>query len=231
MAANPSPADRPRIVLLHATPIAMAPVQTAFAETWPEAEIVNLLDDGLTIDRAKETDLSAATIQRFVDFGQYGYRMGATGLLVTCSAFGPAIDKLAASVPVPVLKPNEAMFQAALASGKTIGMLATFGPSVSTMTDEFDEYVAQAGVKATLTTIVVKDAIDLLRKGDADSHNRLVAERAPELAHCDAIMLAHFSTSRAAAAVRERVTVPVLTAPHAAVERMRGLVEGPSRRG
>jgi hypothetical protein len=99
------------------------------------------------------------------------------------------------------------------------------------MTDEFDEYVAQAGVKATLTTIVVKDAIDLLRGGDADSHNRLVAERAPELAHCDAIMLAHFSTSRAAAAVRACVTVPVLTAPHAAVERMRALVEGPSRRG
>jgi Asp/Glu/hydantoin racemase len=218
MAANPPSADRPRIVLLHATPIAMAPVQTAFAETWPEAEIVNLLDDGLTIDRAKETDLSPAIVQRFVDFGQYGYRMGATGILVTCSAFGPAIDKLAASVPVPVLKPNEAMFQAALASGKTIGMLATFA-------------LAQSGVKATLTTIVVKDAIDLLRGGDADSHNRLVAERAPELAHCDAIMLAHFSTSRAAAAVRARVTLPVLTAPHAAVERMRGLVEGPSRRG
>ncbi len=165
MAANPPPADRPRIVLLHATPIAMAPVQTAFAETWPEAEVVNLLDDGLTIDRAKETDISPAMMQRFVDFGQYGYRMGATGILVTCSAFGPAIDRLAASVPVPVLKPNEAMFQTALASGKTIGMLATFGPSVSTMTDEFEEYVAQAGVKATLTTIVVKDAIDLLRGG------------------------------------------------------------------
>jgi len=53
-----------------------------------------------------------------------------------------------------------------------------------------------------------------------------VAARAPELAGCDAVMLAHFSTSRAAAAVRQVVGVPVLTAPHAAVERMRGLVEG-----
>jgi Asp/Glu/hydantoin racemase len=224
MVSQPPPANRPRIVLLHATPIAMAPIQTAFAEVWPEAEIVNLLDDGLTIDRAKEADVSPAMIERFVSFGQYGYRMGASGILVTCSAFGPAIDRLAESVPVPVLKPNEAMFQAALASGRTIGMLATFGPSVSTMTEEFDEYVAQAGVEATLTTIVVPDAIDLLRKGDAESHNRLVAERAPELAHCDAIMLAHFSTSRAASAVRARVGTPVLTAPHAAVERMRSLL-------
>lgn len=42
-----------RIVLLHATPVAMAPIQSAFADRWPEAEIVNLLDDGLTIDRAR----------------------------------------------------------------------------------------------------------------------------------------------------------------------------------
>jgi hypothetical protein len=39
-------------------------------------------------------------------------------------------------------------------------------------------------------------------------------------------MLAHFSTSRAADAVRGVVDVPVLTAPDAAVSRMRALVEG-----
>ena len=108
-----------RIVLLHATPIAMQPVQTAFAERWPEAEVVNLLDDGLTIDRAREGDaLSEALTRRFVDFGRYGHGMGAAGILVTCSAFGPAIDRLAEAVPVPVLKPNEAMFRAAIARGR-----------------------------------------------------------------------------------------------------------------
>ncbi len=222
-----SSAPRPvRIVLLHATPIAMAPVQTSFAQRWPEAEIVNLLDDGLTIDRAREADLSPAMIRRFVDFGRYGHAMGADGILVTCSAFGPAIDELAAALPVPVLKPNEAMFHAAVAAGRRIGMLATFGPSVGTMTDEFDEYVSTTGSAATLTTIVVADAIDLLRRGDAESHNRLVAARAPELADCDAIMLAHFSTSRAAEAVRAAVKTPVLTAPDSAVDRMRALVLG-----
>jgi len=216
----------PRIVLLHATPVAMQPIQTAFSELWPEAETVNLLDDGLSIDRAREDELSEALIDRFVDFGQYGQRMGAAGILITCSAFGPAIDKLARSVPVPVLKPNEAMFQAAIAQGSRIGMLATFAPSVSTMTEEFDEYLARAGKKATLTTILVDDAIRLLKGGDVESHNRLVAARAPEFAGYDAVMLAHFSTSRAAAAVRAVLDVPVLTAPGTAVVRMRSLVEG-----
>ena len=216
----------PRIVLLHATPVAMQPVQTAFAALWTEAEVVNLLDDGLTIDRAREDAISEGLIERFVDFGRYARRIGADGILITCSAFGPAIDRLVDAVPIPVLKPNEAMFRAALARGERIGMLATFAPSVGTMTDEFDAFVAAGGGAATLTTIVVDDAIDLLRGGDADSHNRLVAARAPELAGYDAIMLAHFSTSRAAAAVRAVVDAPVLAAPEAAVTMMRGLVQG-----
>ena len=214
----------PRIVLLHATPVAMQPIQTAFAALWPEAETINLLDDGLSVDRARAPALSEAMIERFVEFGVYGQKMGADGILVTCSAFGPAIDRLIDTVTIPVLKPNEAMFQAALAQGDRIGMLATFAPSIDTMTDEFNEFVARRGKPATLTTILVQDAIALLKGGDVEAHNRLVAARAPELAGQDAIMLAHFSTSRAAAAVRQVVNVPVLTAPDAAVERMRSLL-------
>lgn len=213
-----------RIVLLHATPVAMDPIHTAFAEVWPEAETINLLDDGLSIDRASSEELTEELIARFVRFGLYGRDMRAQGILITCSAFGPAIDRLAAQVDIPVLRPNEAMFREAIAQGKNIGMLATFGPAVETMTEEFNDYVARSGSQATLTTILVADAIGLLKKGDAESHNRLVAARAGELAHCDVIMLAHFSTSRAAAAVRAQVTIPVLTAPHAAVSLMKASV-------
>jgi Asp/Glu/hydantoin racemase len=218
-----------RIVLLHATPIAMQPIQLAFSQRWPDAEIVNLLDDGLTIDRARESDLSDKMIDRFVSLGRYAYSIGADGILVTCSAFGPAIDQLSRSVPVPVIKPNEAMFQAAAAYGSRIGMLATFGPSVSTMTNEFDEFVANQAKPAELRTVLVERAIDLLRAGDAETHNKLVAARAPELADCDAIMLAHFSTSRAASLVRAAVSKPVLAAPEAAVDLMKRLVIGDNR--
>ncbi|WP_159993912.1 aspartate/glutamate racemase family protein [Roseomonas sp. 18066] len=214
-----------RILLLHATPVAMPPIQSAFAAVWPEAETVNLLDDALSLDRSRESSLTEAMIERFVALGTYGFRNGADGILVTCSAFGPAIDRLAAALPIPVLKPNEAMFEAAIGQGQRIGMLATFAPSIETMTEEFEEFTGRGGRAATLTTLLVDDAIALLKGGDAEAHNRLVAARAPELAGYDAIMLAHFSTSRAAAAVRQVVDVPVLTAPEAAVHRMRALMQ------
>jgi Asp/Glu/hydantoin racemase len=217
----------PRIVLFHATPVAMEPVQAAMATLWPEAEPVNLLDDGLTIDRAKEGDeLSEELIERFVDFGRYAQRIGADGILITCSAFGPAIDRMEEELPLPILRPNEAMFREAIAAGGRIGMLATFAPAVATMEEEFRQFAAQADAPAALDTIVVPDAIDLLRRGDAEAHNRRVAAMAPRLADRDAIMLAHFSTSRAAEHVRREVDVPVLAAPEAAVLRMKRLVGG-----
>ena len=216
----------PRIVLLHATPVAIEPVKLAFAQGWPEAETINLMDDGLSIDRAKSTELTDEIVERFVALAQYGHRCGADGILVTCSAFGPAIERAAEVLPVPVLKPNEAMFEAALSYGERIGMLATFAPAVLPMEDEFTADATRLRPTARLSTIVVEDAIARLRKGDADTHNRLVAERAPELAQMDAVMLAHFSTSRAASAVRGRVGIPVLTAPDAAVAKMRACLTG-----
>lgn len=215
---------KPRIVLLHGTPVAMEPIQKSFATRWPEAETVSLLDDSLSVDRAKDHDLTPRMFERFMELGGYAQRIGADGILVTCSAFGPAIERMTRELPIPVLKPNEAMFRAATAKGGRIGMLATFAPSVLTMTEEFDEFVRATGSKGTLKTIVVDGAMDALRKGDARTHNELVAARASELADCDAIMLAHFSTSRAAEKVGAAISVPVLTAPDAAVDRMRALM-------
>lgn len=214
-----------RIVLLHATPVAIDPVKAAFKAFWPEAELVNLLDDSLSPDRARERELSQAMTERFVNFGRYAHSVAADGILVTCSAFGPAIEQMAAELPIPVLKPNEAMFHAAVAQGQNIGMLATFAPAVVTMEAEFAEYVKEVKSPATLTTVLVEDAMTALRADDAATHNRLLAERAPELAGCDTVMLAHFSTSRALQAVQKRVSVPVLSAPGAAVKRMRELVK------
>ena len=138
---------KPRIVLLHGTPVAVEPIQKSFATRWPEAEVVNLLDDSLSVDRAKDHDLTPRMFERFMELGGYAQRIGADGILVTCSAFGPAIERMTRELPMPVLKPNEAMFKAAMTRGQRIGMLATFAPSVLTMTEEFDEFVRATRVE------------------------------------------------------------------------------------
>jgi hypothetical protein len=218
-----------RIALIHAVTVAMAPVHDAFARLWPEAECTDLLDTALSVDRERDGELTAAMTRRIGVLAGYAAGTGAAGILFTCSAFGEAIEATAAASPIPVLKPNEAMFEAALRAGRRIGMLATFGPSVAGMEEEFRQLAAQRGVPAEIETICVEGAMPALRAGDSTTHDRLIAEAAPRLAHCDALLLAHFSTARAEAAVRATVADlapgrPVLTAPGAAVEALKSRV-------
>ena len=224
----PEPGRPARIALVHAVTVAMAPVRAAFEAHWPVAEQVNLLDDSLSPDRARDGALTEAMGERIAALGRYALSLGAQGILYTCSAFGPAIERFAQGRPEPVLKPNEAMFDAALEAGEAIGMLATFAPSVETMEPEFRAAAALRRPGARLTTVLVEGALDALKAGDAERHNALLAAAAPRLAGCDAILLAHFSTARARDAVRAAVEAPVYTSPDAAVLALRERLGAPA---
>jgi Asp/Glu/hydantoin racemase len=213
-----------RIALIHAVTVAMAPVHEAFARLWPEAECTDLLDTSLAPDRERDGELTAAMHGRIATLARYAAGTGAAGILFTCSAFGEAIDAAAKDSAIPVLKPNEAMFEAALAAGDRIGMLATFAPSVAGMEDEFRELAARRGSSARLETVCVDGAMQALRAGDGATHDRILAAAVPRLGQCDALLLAHFSTARAESAVGAAVSRPVLTAPSAAVEKLRSAV-------
>ena len=60
-----------------------------------------------------------------------------------------------------------------------------------------------------------------LKAGDGAEHDRLIAQAAPRFADCDAVMLAHFSTARAAPGVSAAVDRPVLTSPGSAVAKLK----------
>ena len=211
-----------RIALIHATPAAVDPIRAAFAEAWPEPDLVNLLDDSLSRDRALAPDLTDDRYRRFDTLGRYALSFGADGILFTCSAFGPAIERVAAAHAIPVLKPNEAMFAEAFAIGGKIGMLATFEPSIPSMGAEFEADAAKAGAGVTLESVFVPGAMAALLAGKRDHHDALVAQAAGALADCNAIMLAQFSMAPAAGSLRERLPgVPVLTSPNAAVAAMK----------
>jgi Asp/Glu/hydantoin racemase len=210
-----------RIAVISVAPIAMQPVADAFARLWPEAECDNILDDGLFRERGKTDDLKQPLFDRIVQLGDYARSAGADGILYTCSAFGAAIEAVQQRFAMPVLKPNEAMFEAALDAGTRIGMLATAPFAVAQLEQEFRDMAAARESKATLTTRLVDGAMIALTQGDAQTHNRLIAEAAPDLDGCDAVILAHFSTSRAEPLVATRIKAPVLTAPGAAVLKLK----------
>ena len=222
-----------RVALIHATPLAIAPVNEAFARLWPAAERMNLLDDSLSADRAAAGTLTGAMIDRFRALAGYCVEHGAAGVLFTCSAFGPAIEAARDAVAVPVLKPNEAMLVEALGlagrgSGR-VALLATFAPTIASVADEFRHLGTARGVAAELVTHHVADAMAALDAGDGLRHDALIAdalERWDGWRDCAAILLAQFSMARARAAVAERVQIPVLVSTDSAVVALRRAMGG-----
>jgi Asp/Glu/hydantoin racemase len=214
-----------RIALIHAVRVAMDPIAAAFARGWPEAETVNLLDDGLSRDLERRGTLEGPMTERIGALAAYASGLGADGILYTCSAFGAAIDKARAASRVPVLKPNEAMLEAALAAGRRLALVATFAPTIPSMTAELQALACARGVEVEITPLFVPGAMKALDAGDGAEHDRLIADAVRPLTGHDAILLAQFSMARAAAAVSTAVGGKVLTSPETAVAKIRRLVE------
>ncbi len=210
-----------RIALIHALKPSIPAIEEAFGRLWPEATLMNLLDDSLSADLAAEGSLTPGMTQRFLTLARYAVGTGADAILFTCSAFGPCIDACAAAFPhIPVLKPNEAMIEDALAlagpAGK-VGLLASFAPTLDSMPPEFP-----AGM--TVVPCLATGALPALNKGDGAGHDRDAASAALALKDCDVIALAQFSLSRAAGAVAAATGKTVLITPDSAVRKLRRLL-------
>lgn len=211
----------PRIALIHATPVAIEPIVSAFKRLWPEARTTNLLEDSLSADLAAAGRLTEEITARFVTLARYARGCGADAILYTCSAFGPAIEAARASVDVPVLKPNEAMLEEALVAGTRIGLIATFEPSLPSLEAELEDLGRRKGVELTIETRVVHGALAALHEGQTAEHDRLIAAAAADLGDCEALILGQFSMASAAECIPRRSSRKVLTSPASAVIRLK----------
>jgi|SRR3954468_4056374 hypothetical protein len=208
----------PRIALIHALKHSIAPIEAAFAMLWPEARLMNLLDDSLSADLARDGALSDSMTERFLALGDYAAATGAEAILFTCSAFGPCIEAVAAAhAPMPVLKPNEAMIEQAVTMGKRIGLLSTFPLTLVSMPPEFPASVR-------VVPKLAEGALAALDRGDRVEHDRLIAEASRDLRDCDVIALAQFSIAATAPLVAEATGRPVVTTPDSAVRKLMKLL-------
>ncbi|WP_027580862.1 aspartate/glutamate racemase family protein [Bradyrhizobium sp. Ai1a-2] len=207
-----------RIALIHALKHSIEPIESSFARLWPDVRLMNLLDDSLSADLARDGQLTDAMTERFLALGRYVASTGADAILFTCSAFGPCIEAVArANAPMPVLKPNEAMIEQAARSGRKVGLLSTFPPTLVSMPREFPASVA-------LVPKLAEGALAALDRGDRAEHDRRVVEASKDLRDCDIIALAQYSMAPAASAVEQASGRPVLTTPDSAVLKLKEML-------
>jgi Asp/Glu/hydantoin racemase len=189
------------------------------AEYVPVVDHFHIVDESVLNDALEAGELTPAVNRRICSQLSLAEDAGADLILDTCSSTSPAVDVAREMVGVPILKIDDPMTEAAVEHGEDITILATaestLGPSAELVQRKAD----QRAKEINLRTELADGALDALQSGEKNRHDRLVTDRAVELAGpTDVIVLAQASMSHLAPDLSDHVSVPVLSSPDMAME-------------
>lgn len=196
-------------------------------ELAPQLDVFNIVDESLLQNTIRSGELTKPTILRLVNYLSMAQQAGADMVMVTCSSIGPAADIGRSLVGIPVLRVDEAMAERALEHGSRIGVLATLSTTLKPTADLIQRKAAEASKQVTVFSKVCAGAFEALSAGDTGLHDRLVAQGLKELmSQVDVVVLAQASMARIVDALPpEEKTLPILSSPRLAIERLAKMVE------
>ncbi|HEY0099202.1 MAG TPA: aspartate/glutamate racemase family protein [Pyrinomonadaceae bacterium] len=217
-----------KIVLIHTSPAAIAPLMRFYNDAAPELEITNLLDDGLL--RLLASKEHATVEERLAEMLEVGVRTyGAELVMVTCSSVTKGmVERLAPLFDLPLLKIDYSLAREAVsARRRRIGLAATFPPTVVPTSQLISEAAEEAGAAVEIIQEVVPGAYDALLAGDEEAHDELLCAGVERLAAggVDVIVLAQISMARVLPRLEGRVAVPVLSSLHTSLSAIRAALK------
>ena len=107
-----------RIVMIHALAESIPPVRLAFQDVFPEAEVINLLDEGLFIDFKDK--LTPKLRRRMSELTCYSEEHGADAIGLACSVYAPVVESARELVDVPVFSSYGPVMAEAVGKGPRV---------------------------------------------------------------------------------------------------------------
>lgn len=218
---------QPKIALIHATRLAIAPIEKTFQDYWPEANTFNLLDEGLLkdIDSLSSQQMN----QRFQSLASYATGTGCDAILFSCSVFSDSIDSVKKIFDLPVYKPNEAMLNAIyqLAREKKDLKMVVMGTSqlsVDSLSSEIGEWSKTNHASIQIDKLFIDQAFELLGKGQLDLHDAMIMDVVKKNQYADLIVFTQFSMASAFKQCQEVSSVPIFSAPIIAVQALQSRI-------
>jgi Asp/Glu/hydantoin racemase len=211
-----------RVVMIHAVAESMSPTKLAFQEVFPEAELVNLLDEGLFLDFGDQ--LTPSLRRRMTQLICYSAEHGAQAIGLACSVYTPMVEMVREVVDVPVISSYGPVMAEAVQSGRRIGLIAAV-PATLRDAERFLQQAAQEAGRPVDSYPQLADDLMLVQRREGETaYCRRLAEEVDKLApHVDAVLLTQFSMASALAHLQSVAAVPVLSAPHSSAQSLKVL--------
>ena len=165
-----------RVTIIHAIAESIPPVRLAFADEFPEAEIINVLDETLLIDF--DDQLTPQLRQRMSNLIGYCRDSQADAIALACSVYAPVVDTAKDLVDVPLVSSYGPVMADAVAAGRRVGLIASV---LATMRDS--EYYLKLAAEEAGTVVeprlcLAEDLIPVMRsEGQAGLERHLERRR------------------------------------------------------
>jgi hypothetical protein len=213
-----------RVALVSSTRAVFGPMEAAFRDVFPEAQILHLLDETLLEDFQREGGLSPHSRRKALQMALTAQEAGVDGILVTCSTLSPSVDDFRPFLGIPIVKIDEPVIEEVVQKAEKIGLLATAKTVLKSVEPLVAKKARDLGRKISVRPFIISDVWPLLQKDPAGFY-RAIAEAATEAAQdCQAVILTQVSIAPGRDYMEEKLRNRVYASPLYAVQAIRRIL-------
>lgn len=166
-----------KIAMIHTGCVTVAPLKKLIHEKYPEADIINIVDDSLLNDTINAGSMPIEVVQRMAQYALIAQNAGAEVILNTCSSVGEAVDIIAPMLKIPYVKIDQPMAAEAVTHGKRLALIATVSSTVAPSKRLLKRNAAEQGREVVVSEYLVDGALKVLSEtGDQQRHNQMVID-------------------------------------------------------
>ena len=212
-----------RVTMIHAIAESIPPVKLAFSEEFPEAEVINVLDEGLLFDF--DGQITPKLRRRMSNLIGYCQDNKADAIGLACSVYAPVVDSAKYLVDVPLVSSYGPVMADAVAAGPRIGLISSVPATIRDAEHYLRLAAEEAGKEVEPHLCLAEDLIHVMRiEGQSGLERRLEEEVLTLALDADVVLLSQFSFAAALAHLKTVSPVPVLSAPHSCARELKRLL-------
>ena len=199
------------IALIHNSPVIIDVVRDVFKRVYPEAQLVNIMDESLLRDIKEKGGIDYLGTRRVCRYALCAEDLGADAVLMTCSSLCEAVFTARKMLSIPAFAINEPMAAEAVRTGKNIIVMGTLQSVLLPTADLIKRKATEAGKAVNVKQALCEAAFEALISGQPEKHDELLIVEVQEAGKsADVIVFGQGSMSRLVNKAREQVDIPVL---------------------
>ena len=212
----------PCIALIHNSPVIIDVVSNVFKRVYPEADLINIMDESLLRDIKERGGIDELGMRRIVRYALCAEDLGAHAVLMTCSSLCEGVFTARPLLKIPALAINEPMACEAVSVASRIVVMGTLKSVLEPTARLIRRKAGEIGKEVEVEEALSAEAFEALISGHPEKHDELlIADVEKAATRGEVIVFAQGSMSRLAPQAAQRVDIPILECLESGVKQVK----------